>query len=199
MIFIAGLLFFILAFYLPSHLEELSGHVSVDVSPNISSNGENIHVGQSVRTSFIPGFQSLGEALTSIITYNSLLFSVIIVLFTTFFKEDLLRSRLQYKTPIIFSAFTLLTFSVGIVWSLFVSLIRPLTGTAPSSNDIYLSLTIFILGLSFTMFTICGMLENISPTITNIVIWLIKVSRRCLEGSINYFCIYIIINKHELC
>lgn len=127
----SGVAFLALAWWLPNRMEQMREHGGTDVGAY-----------------FTPGFQSLGEALGSIITAFSILSSVALAIVILPLEKK------KSTVSTLLAIATLLTFSSGIVWSLYLSLARPLTGTTPSPQEVYWSLRLLLLGLSFTVFTL---------------------------------------------
>lgn len=130
---LTGFVFIILALWLPNHIEQMREH------------GEG-----GVSAEFTPGFVSLAEAIASLITAFSILSAIAIALFV------LPSSETKSTISILLSVITLIIFLAGIVWTLYISLIRPLAGTAPSPHNVYWSLRLLLMGLSFTMFTLAS-------------------------------------------
>jgi hypothetical protein len=128
-----GIVFFFLTWWYPKYIEQL----------RVQSDG-------GVRAEFTPGAQSSIEAVVSLITAFSILSAIAVALIVLPSSEN------KSTISILLSVITLIIFLTGIVWSLHLSLIRLLSGVAPKSSFIYLSLRLLLLGLSFIMFTLAS-------------------------------------------
>lgn len=107
---IFGLVLLFLVWWLPNHIEHMRNH------------------GGGV---FGPGLPSLREALQSLITAFSILAAIGAVFIILPFHE--VKSTLS----VILGIITFSIFSTGILKSVYLSLIRPLSGTAPTLQNVY--------------------------------------------------------------
>ncbi len=130
---ISGVAFLILSLFFPALLKRMTEHG-----------------GRSLGARFIPGHNSLKEAVDSVTTSISIVSSIVVAATIILFE------RSGNTVSILLSTTTLLVFSVTITFSLYLSLIRPLTGTAPSPQQIYLLSALVPLGLGFAMFTVAS-------------------------------------------
>ncbi len=132
-----GISFLILSWWLPNHIEQLREHGEGGVSAYV-----------------IPGFASKGEAMISLITAFSILSTIAVALIV------LPSSGTKSTISILLGVVTLIIFSIGVIWSLYLSLIRSLSATAPSQKKIYWSLRLLLIGIGFTMFTLASRFTN---------------------------------------
>lgn len=98
---------------------------------------------------FGSGGESLREALGYILTAFLILAAMAGVSSILAFQE-------KGVTSVILGVITLILFSIGILRSVYLSLIRPLSGIRPTPNQIYWVLRLLLLGLAFTMFTLAS-------------------------------------------
>ena len=131
LIILCGFVFLFLIWWIPYHIERLRNH------------GGGY---------FTPGFESLQKALTSLITAFSILSAIAAVFIGLPFY--VMKSTLS----IVLGVITFIIFSFGIVSSLYLLLIRPLSGTEPTTQQCYYPLKLLLLGLGFTMFTLASFL-----------------------------------------
>lgn len=117
------------------------------------------HGGQGLSVIFTPGYESLKEALGSAITNISVVSSIVVAVAILPFEHQ--RSR----TSIFLGILTLIITSVTIMYSLFLSLIRPLTGTAPTLLQVYSLVGLLPLSLGLMMLTIAFALTGHSKSI----------------------------------
>jgi hypothetical protein len=129
-----GIVFFILTWWYPKYIEQL----------RVQSDGGAMAV-------FTPGPQSSTEAVGYLITAFSILSAIAVALIVLPSSEN------KSTTSIFLSVITLIILLTGIVWTLHLSLTRPLSGVASKPHFIYLSLRLLLLGLSFIMFTLASM------------------------------------------
>jgi len=108
------------------------------------------HGGDGVSAIFKPGFGSLSEALGAALTTTGILSSIIVAVAILPFE------RQRSQTTKLLGIVTLALVSCEILYSLYLSLIRPLTGTVPDLLQVYLMVGLMPLGLAFTMFTIAA-------------------------------------------
>jgi hypothetical protein len=111
---------------------------------------------------FIPGFQSLQDALTTLFTAFSILTTISFV----FVAVPFVSKEAERRKPLslLLSILTLISFVSGIIYSLFYSLIRPLTGTAPTIDNLYFDLQILLVSLSLALFTVASMIPRVEST-----------------------------------
>jgi len=136
---IGGTVFLLLVAWLPYRIDQMREHA-----------------GDGLSVVFTPGFESIKEALTSLITA----FSILSTISCVFIVLPLINAKMPSSIALLLSALTFIAFSSGIVWSLYLYLIRPLSGTAPSAQDIYWDLRILLIGLSLTMYTITAIIHE---------------------------------------
>jgi hypothetical protein len=132
----AGAVFLFLAFLIPKLLESMREHGGRE--------------GLGAR--FTAGPDSIREALGSLATGFSILSSIAVAIIILPFQGQ------KTVTTIVLGIITFLFFSVGFVWTIYVSLTRPLSGTAANPNHIYWSLRLLLLGLSSTFFTLASVI-----------------------------------------
>lgn len=125
--FAFGLSLLFLIWWLPEHIEHMRNH------------------GGGV---FGPGLPSLVEALKSLITASSI-FAAIAALFVILPFQGT-----GYPLAVLLGLLTFVVFLSGILTIVYFLLIRPLSGTAPTLQNVYLSLRLILLGLALTVFTI---------------------------------------------
>jgi cytochrome bd-type quinol oxidase subunit 2 len=105
---------------------------------------------------FTPGLSSIQEALkatsVSFTTAFSIL-SVILSIVTVSYSQEQ-----NNPIPIILGIITFIIFSVGLISTIYPSLMRPLSGTAPTTKDVFRLLRLLFWGLGFTMFTLASIL-----------------------------------------
>jgi ABC-type transport system involved in cytochrome bd biosynthesis fused ATPase/permease subunit len=109
------------------------------------------HGGDGVSALFGPGPGSIQEALVSVTTTVSIVSSIGVAAVTVLFQ----RSRNQLISMLL-GVVTLLIYSIEIMFSLYLSVLRPLTGTVPSLFLLSILLGFIPLGLGFTMFTLAS-------------------------------------------
>jgi len=99
---------------------------------------------------FKPGFPSLKEALTNLISASSIFAALAAVFLVVPFQSN------SNPEPflILFALLTFIIFLTAILTMSYFLLIRPLSGTAPTSENVYMSLRLLLLGLAFTLFTL---------------------------------------------
>lgn len=131
LILFCGFVLLFLIWWIPHHIERLRNH------------GGGY---------FTAGSQSLAAALTALIAAFSVLFAMAAVFISLPLYET--KGVLSMSLGVV----TFLIFSSGIVMSLYLALIRPLSGTAPTTKQFYLPLRLLLLGLGFTMFTLASFL-----------------------------------------
>jgi len=131
LILISGFALLFLTWWIPRHIGRLRNH------------GGGL---------FTAGFPSLEKALRSLIAAFSILFAGAAVFISLPLYEA--KGALSIALGVI----TFFIFSSGIVLSLYLALIRPLSGTAPTTQRFYWPLRLLLLGLSFTMFTLASFL-----------------------------------------
>ena len=131
LILLCGFVLLFLIWWIPHHIERLRNH------------GGGY---------FTPGFPSLQTALISLITTFSILSAIAAVFIGLPLYE------MKPKLSIALGVITFIIFSSGIVLSLYLALIRPLSGTAPTMKQFYCPLRLLLLGLGFTMFTLASFL-----------------------------------------
>ena len=97
------------------------------------------------------GGQSIIEALRYLVTAFSILAAISGVYIILPFQGK--------STPsIILGTITLIIFLIGILLSVYLTIIRPLSGTAPTQQKIYWLLRLLLLGLGFIMFTLASII-----------------------------------------
>ena len=133
---ISGFVFLVLAILFPIWMDSLREHG-----------------GNGVSALFGPGPASIQEALTSVTTTVSIVSSIGVAAVTLLFE----RSRSQ-PVSMFLGVVTLLIYSIEIMFSLYLSVLRPLTGTIPSLLQLGILLGFIPLGLGFTMFTLASVL-----------------------------------------
>jgi len=131
---ISGIVFLCLAIYFPVWMDSLREHG-----------------GDGVSAVFGPGPDSIKEALGSVTTTVSIVSSIGVAAVTVLFE----RSRNRLVSMLLGDA-TLLIYSAEIMFSLYLSVLRPLTGTVPSLLQVGVLLGLIPLGLGFTMFTLAS-------------------------------------------
>lgn len=112
------------------------------------------HGGEGVSALFTPGYESLSQALSSAITNVSVVSSIVVAVAILPFERP--RSR----TSIFLGVLTLIITSITIMCSLFLSLVRPLTGTAPTILQVYALIGLLPLSLGLMMLTIAFALTS---------------------------------------
>ena len=140
LLLISGCIFLILVLWLPYHLDQMREHGAGGLS-----------------VVFTPGPESLQTALISFMAIFSILATVISVFVVLPFTTE---NRTKNPISLFWGILTLFAFFGGILWSLFLILERPLTGTSPTNLDIYWDLRILLVGLSLTMFTITAIIHG---------------------------------------
>jgi len=113
------------------------------------------HGGSEVSAVFIPGLESIKEALGSVTTAVSIVSSIGVASIGLLFERS--RSR---PMSMLLGVVTLLIYSLEIMFALYLSVLRPLTGTVPSLFQVGLLLGFIPLGLGFTMFTLASVLHE---------------------------------------
>jgi len=131
LLLVCGVGLLILVWWIPQHIEGLRNH------------------GGGYFTS---GAQSLGTALTSLTATFSILFAIAAAFISLPVYET------KGVLPTALGVITFLIFSAGIVFSLYLALVRPLSGTAPTTKQFYWPLRLLLLGLGFSMFTLASFL-----------------------------------------
>ena len=124
-----GFVLLFLVWWLPNHIEYMRTHGGAE---------------------FGPGFQSLREALQSLMTAFSILAAVAAAFVILPLHE------IKSTPSVMLGVITCSIFSAGILKSVYLSLIRPLSGIAPSLQSVYWPLRLLLLGLSFMMFTLAS-------------------------------------------
>jgi len=137
LLIITGIIFLGLSWWLPYHIDQMREHD-----------------GGGASAYFTPGFESLKEALTSLITSFSIFTSISIAFIVLPIENR------RKKVSLFLSSLTLVFFSVGVIFSLYLSIIRPLSGTPPSPQNVYWSLRLLLLGLGFLIFTIASFISE---------------------------------------
>jgi len=110
------------------------------------------HGGEGLSALFTPGYDSLREALATALTTVSIFSSIVVAVTILSFEKK------RSHTSRLLGIWTLAIVSTAILYSLYLSLVRPLTGTAPSLFQIYVMVGLMPLGLGFAMFTIASVL-----------------------------------------
>ena len=105
---------------------------------------------------FTPGSPSLEKALGSLMRSLIATFSIFSAIAAVFIGLPLCETRGAGSLALGIATFVL--FSSGIVLSLYLALIRPLSGTAPTLKQCYWALRLLLVGLGFTMFTLASLL-----------------------------------------
>jgi len=135
---ISGFVFVVLAVWLP-----------------VWVNSMREHGGSEVSAIFIPGPNSIGEALDSVTTAVSIVSSIGVASIGVLFERS--RGR---PTSMLLGVVTLLIYSLEIMFTLYLSVLRPLTGTVPSLFQVGLLLGFIPLGLGFTMFMLASVFRE---------------------------------------
>jgi len=102
---------------------------------------------------FGPGPDSIKEAVASVTTTVSIVSSIGVAAVTVLFEKSINR-----QASMLLGVVTLLVYSSEIMFSLYLSVLRPLTGTVPSLFQVGLLLGLIPLGLGFTMFTLASIM-----------------------------------------
>lgn len=126
-----GITFIVLALWLPFYLVV-----------------QTEHGGNGLGAKFIPGSQSLDQTLSSLSTSFSILASVGAVFVTLYFVVEKPNAK-----SLLFGVVTFVSFAVGALWTLYISILRPLTGIAISPSYIYLDLALLLTGLGSAALT----------------------------------------------
>lgn len=106
------------------------------------------HTSPGVAAKFTPGPTSIDQVLSALPTSFSILASVGVVFVTLYFTSNVKEGR-----SLIFGVLTFLSFAIGAVWTLFISLLRPMTGTEVTASLVFVSLSLMLLGLGFASLT----------------------------------------------
>jgi hypothetical protein len=105
---------------------------------------------------FTPGLTSIQQALkatsVSFATAFSILTVILGILTVSYSQEN------GNPLTIILGTATFIIFSIGLVLTIYPSLLRPLSGTAPTIDHVFRLLRLLLLGLGFTMFTVASIL-----------------------------------------
>jgi hypothetical protein len=148
LLIIFGLTVFLLVAWLPLYLILLTQHGADGIS-----------------AIFTPGAQSIGEALASLLTSFTIFTSISGVSITIYFTAPE-----RNEKSLLFSVLTFLTFAAGAIYVLFVSLLRPLTGTAASTFHIIMALVLLLVGLGSSSLAFAFAIPGKLSTTTNLVI-----------------------------
>jgi hypothetical protein len=112
------------------------------------------HIGDGVVATFGPGTTSIKEAIDAVASSVSIVSSVGIAAIAISFEK--VRPALVSLT---LGALSLCVYSYEIVFALYLSVLRPLTGTEPTLSDIGLLLGLIPAGLALTMFSLAAATE----------------------------------------
>ena len=137
LLIISGIVFLFLIWWLPNHIERLREHG-----------------GNGCSALFGPGTgsvkEALGEASRALTTAFAVLSAILVAVVA------LPSPEMKSALSTILTTITLIIFSIGLIIALYLSLIRPLSGTAPSAKNVYLLSRLLLLGLGFTMFALAS-------------------------------------------
>jgi len=139
LLIITGIVFLFLIWWLPNHIERLREHGGEGCSAVFGAGSGSVK-------------EALEKASSTLISAFSVLSAVLVAVVALPFSE--MKSTLST----ILTTITLIIFSIGLILSLYLSLIRPLSGTAPTPKKVYLLLRLLLLGLGFTMFTLASII-----------------------------------------
>ena len=139
LLIIFGIVLLFLIWWLPFRIERLRQH------------GEG-----SCSAVFGAGAVSVKEALEKASLTLTSAFSILSAVLVALVALPSQSSKNPLSTILITIA--LITFSIGLVYALYLSLIRPLSGTAPTTKDVYLLSRILFIGLGLTMFALASII-----------------------------------------
>lgn len=131
-----GFYFFIKGMYIPGYIENLSIHSFISATGHAD---------------FDPGYGSKKIALKFLLISFSLFTSLGLGSSFSILREDKTSDLIKSLWLISFLLFTL-----GILWTLRLLLLRPFTGRVPPTESIYLSVSLLLWALSFSLFSIGG-------------------------------------------
>jgi len=94
------------------------------------------------------------RALTPFITTTSMASSFVVAVVILSFEKSKTN-----VTAVLFGILTLLVFTAEVSLSIYISLVRPLSGTAPTQLTIYALIGLVFLGLGCTMFTLASIIS----------------------------------------
>lgn len=128
LLLLAGAACFLLSILLPQYLESGRIHDGIAISA--------------------PGWQSIVEAENYMLVSFSILFSGSVALLALEPRDS--------KSQILLGVFAIILFSGGTIWTLERLLSRPISASAPTVEDVYLSLRFLLWGLGSTMFSLAS-------------------------------------------
>lgn len=112
------------------------------------------HGADGVSAVFGPGPQSIENSLSAVTTSVSVIASIGVAAITVVFA----RARPSTRT-LSLAVFSLLVYCVDIMYLLYLAIIRPLTGTAPSVLQLGIVLGLIPLGLGSTFLTLASIIQ----------------------------------------
>jgi len=112
------------------------------------------HVGDGVVAAFGPGPASIKEAIDAVASSVSIVSSVGIAAIAISFEK-----ARATQVSLILGALSLCIYSYEIIFALYLSVLRPLTGIEPTISDIGLLLGLIPGGLALTMFSLAAATE----------------------------------------
>jgi hypothetical protein len=113
------------------------------------------HGGDGVSALFTPGPESIQEALAAITTSVSVIASIGIAGITVVFDKARPSTR-----SLSFAVLSLFVYCVDIIFLLYLNVIRPMTGTAPSLFELGLVIGLVPLGLGTTFLTLASIIAK---------------------------------------
>ena len=134
-LWLAGFAFLIVAVSLPVQIENMRYHPPL----------------------FTAGFESLQTVMEHIAANVSIVSSIVVAALILVLERP---THALSNKPLSLGIITLLIFCAEITYSLYLSVIRPLTGTVATYLEVYLSLSLVPVGLAFALFTLASIVSS---------------------------------------